>query len=102
MVNHTSEGTHLVRVRSRNRLDHRVFRRCSYGESMTLCSQKWRDEYASYTEKKRKGNLRCERSNSNNNENQVMINDKDFNKVDTDMDSDDNNINININIHLHK
>ncbi|XP_026736233.1 neuropeptides capa receptor-like isoform X2 [Trichoplusia ni] len=50
MVNHHSEGTHLVRVRSevqgrRNRLDRRS-RRCSYygTETTSLCSEKWRQE----------------------------------------------------------
>ncbi|XP_047027636.1 neuropeptides capa receptor [Helicoverpa zea] len=50
MVNHTSDGTHLVRVRSeiqnkRNRLDRRS-RRCSYygTETTSLCSEKWRQD----------------------------------------------------------
>ncbi|KAJ8728495.1 hypothetical protein PYW07_006191 [Mythimna separata] len=49
-VNHTSDGTHLVRVRSevqdkRNRIDRRG-RRCSYygTETTSLCSEKWRQE----------------------------------------------------------
>ncbi|CAD0217598.1 unnamed protein product [Spodoptera littoralis] len=50
MVNHTSDGTNLVRVRSeiqhkRNRVDRRS-RRCSYygTETTSLCSEKWRQE----------------------------------------------------------
>lgn len=104
-VNHTSDGSHLVRVRSqshdrRNRIDHKALRRCSYAETTTLCSQKWTHQYYD----KKKGVLRNEKSNSNNNDNQVIFkeNDRDEFKLDTDLESDDSNININISIHLHK
>ncbi|KAL4715355.1 hypothetical protein ACJJTC_015126 [Scirpophaga incertulas] len=108
-VNHTSDGGHLVRVRShsqerRNRIDHKVFRRCSYygTETTSLCSAKWKEYY-----KDKKALLNSERNSansspSNNNDSkQVIFNEKDDYKVNPDL-IDDSNININISIHLHK
>ncbi|KAL0830202.1 hypothetical protein ABMA28_003657 [Loxostege sticticalis] len=94
MVNHTSEGAHLVRVRSqshdrRNRLDHKVFRRCSYygTETTSLCSEKWKDFYK---DGKKRGSLL-----------RILFNDKEDYKLESDLDTDDS-ININISIHLRK
>ncbi|KAH9631918.1 hypothetical protein HF086_000255 [Spodoptera exigua] len=82
MVNHTSDGTNLVRVRSeiqhkRNRLDRRS-RRCSYygTETTSLCSEKWRQE----TPKKMNSMLINDRNSvsstlCNNNESQLLYSD---------------------------
>nr|ALM88323.1 neuropeptide receptor A27 [Chilo suppressalis] len=111
MVNHTSEGGHLVRVRSshdrRNRIDHRVFRRCSYygAETTALCSEKWKDYYNKDTKKTSllRSDRSCNSSPGNNNDaNQVIFDDKQDYKLDSDADNEDSNININISIHLHK
>ncbi|XP_072945685.1 neuropeptides capa receptor-like [Epargyreus clarus] len=64
-VNHTSDGTHLVRVRSqshdrRNRIDHRIRRNSYYGtETTSLCSDKYKD----YRDRRYNG-LSRDRSNS--------------------------------------
>ncbi|XP_073954382.1 neuropeptides capa receptor-like isoform X2 [Choristoneura fumiferana] len=54
-VNHTSDGSALVRVRSqsqdrRNRLSHMVFRRGSYSDTSSLSSGRWKVNYCKDTE----------------------------------------------------
>ncbi|CAG9782615.1 unnamed protein product [Diatraea saccharalis] len=101
VVNHTSEGGHLVRIRSsrdrRNRIDNKVLRTCSYygAETTALCTDKWKDYYKDSKKNSLLRNDRsCNSSPSNNNDKQVMFNDH---KRDSDADNDDN-----ISIHLHK
>ncbi|XP_048481323.1 neuropeptides capa receptor [Plutella xylostella] len=93
-VNHTSDGTHLVRVRSdrhdrRNKIQHKVIRRCSYHATDTsaLCAEKWND----FKDK----NTKMEDLKATFNNNEKAFNETKENEGDSD-------ININISIHLHK
>ncbi|XP_053616580.1 neuropeptides capa receptor-like [Plodia interpunctella] len=113
-VNHTSEGTHLVRVRSqshdrRNRIEHKAHRRCSYyGTETTSLCDKWKHDYYKEGGIKRNSLMRSDRNSSNsspgnnNDSNQALFSDKTELDYKDAIDNDDDSININISIHLHK